>query len=80
MDTLPEAGQRYIMTKVVGFIGKRIPQGGLSLSKRNEVTMREIVERLECESTCFVVDATRFTLHAETLLDLLDVGARVETG
>jgi hypothetical protein len=76
MDTLPEAGQRYIMTKVVGFIERRIPHSGLSLSKRNEATLRDIVERLERESTCFVVDATRFTQQAERLIDLLEVLAR----
>jgi hypothetical protein len=76
MDTLPEAGQRYIMTKVVGFIGKQISQNGLAPSRRNQATLSEIVERLERESTCLVVDAERFTQHARILLDLLEVLAR----
>jgi hypothetical protein len=76
LDTLPEAGQRYIMSKVVGFVGKRIPQSGLALSRRNEATLGQIVERLERESTCLVVDAERFTQHAQILLDLLEVLAR----
>lgn len=76
MDTLPEAGQRYIMTKVVGFLGTRMPLGALARSRRNEAMLREILARLERESTCLVVNADRFNHHAETLLDLLEVLAR----
>jgi hypothetical protein len=79
MDTVPETGQRYIMTKVVGFIGKRIPPSGLALSRRNETTLMQIVERLEHEATGVVVDAERFNRHAQILLELLEVLVRGAT-
>jgi len=79
MDTVPEAGQRYIMTKVVGFIGKRIPTSGLALSRRNETALTRIVERLDHEATCVVVDAERFNRHAQILLDLLELLVRRAT-
>jgi hypothetical protein len=70
-DTLTTAGQRYTMSKIVGFGRDQIERACDRVSWRNQSAIADLLEKLDRESARPLPDTFRFGERVERLVGLL---------
>jgi hypothetical protein len=71
LETLTTAGQQHDMCKVVGFMTDEIRRVSPRLSRRNQLTLAELVAQLERQTQRRLPDLQAFALGTENLIALL---------
>ena len=71
LQTCSTAGQRYVMSKVVGFLEDQTSHLFRGLSPRNRRASMDLLTRLRHETDRMSPDVTAFVGHADSLLSLV---------
>jgi len=71
LDTCSAAGQRYVMSKVIGFLEDQTSRVFRGLSPRNRRALVDLLTRLRHESDRMSPDVPAFIGRAESLLSLV---------
>ncbi|HLK92073.1 MAG TPA: hypothetical protein VKZ18_19430 [Polyangia bacterium] len=71
LETLTTAGQQHDMCKVVAFMTDEIRRVSPRLSRRNQLTLADLVAQLERQTQRRLPDLQAFALGTENLISLL---------